>query len=80
MYIVHMHKANSRGNSRVFDLRGMSSPLNLMSMMCVRGSRGTKLTRKTPLRNIFTVFGTEPLLTMISSWPSPAWVTSTESV
>ena len=50
-----------------------------MSMMCVRASRGMKLTRNTPFLDILTVLGTDPRFTMISSCPSPAAVTSTKT-
>ena len=55
----------------------MGSPLNMTSTKWGRESRGMKLTVKRPLPRERTEFFIIPRFTMISSWPSPAWDTST---
>ena len=57
----------------------MLTPLNLTSMLWTEASRGTKLMPKIPRDLIWTVFGIVPLLTRISSWPSPACRASTKN-
>jgi len=60
-------------------LPGAFKPLNLTSTLCGLASRGTKSTLKTPFLIIETWLGMVPPSTMISSWPSPAMLTSTGS-
>lgn len=54
------------------------SPLNLMSIRWGLAWSGVKDTRHLPPPTTCTWFGTSPSFIEISSWPSPAWLASTE--
>lgn len=59
-------------------LPGTPSLLKLMLTYCLPASWGVKVILYTPVRSMSTELRRFPSLTMISNWPSPALVTSTD--